>query len=145
MWTITRDMPMRAATVERDALDRVFHALADPTRRAVVQRLGVGPASTTELARPFGMALTSFSQHLDVLEQAGLVHSQKVGRVRTYRLDPTPLEPLADWLAEQKEMWTARLDRLDAFLVADLDVPAPPRVTSRSRRPSSHPSVKETP
>lgn len=135
---------------ERDVLDRVFHALADPTRRAVVQRLGVGPASTTELARPFGMALTSFAQHLQVLEQAGLVRSQKVGRVRTYRLDPAPLEPLAAWLADQEEMWSARLDRLDAFLLADLDVPpadaTPPSPPTATRPTATRPTAdKETP
>ena len=72
-------------------LTRVFHALADPTRRAVLERLSRGPAAMTELARPFPMALPSFSQHLGVLEECGLVRSQKVGRVRTYRLAPEPL------------------------------------------------------
>lgn len=97
-------------------LDDVFHALADPTRRAIIERLGQGPAPTSELARPFAMALPSFTQHLDVLEQCGVVHSRKVGRVRTYRLTAKPLEPAEHWLAAQREQWTQRLDQLDDFL-----------------------------
>lgn len=99
-----------------EGLDLVFHALADPTRRSVVQRLGVGPAATSDLARPFPMALPSFIQHLDVLERSGLVTSRKQGRVRTYELVPTRLSVAQDWLAEQHELWTRRLDQLDEFL-----------------------------
>lgn len=98
------------------ALDEVFKALADPTRLAVVERLGLGPASTTDLARPFAMALPSFTQHLDVLERSGLVSSSKQGRVRTYRLTPAPLEQAGTWLAAQREHWTRRLDQLDHYL-----------------------------
>lgn len=97
-------------------LDRLFHALADPTRRAVVERLGIGPAPTSELARPFPMALPSFLQHLDVLEHAGLVTSEKRGRVRTYRLTPRPLASAQDWLARQRDLWERRLDRFDAYV-----------------------------
>lgn len=97
-------------------LDRVFHALADPTRRAVVERLGRGPVATSELARPFPMALPSFVQHLDVLERSGLVTSQKAGRVRTYSLVPTGLGGAQSWLATQREVWTRRLDQLDDYL-----------------------------
>ena len=97
-------------------LDLVFHALADPTRRAVVERLGEGPAATTELARPFPMALPSFIQHLDVLERSGVVTSRKQGRVRTYELVPTSLGPAQDWLAVQQDVWTRRLDQLDDYL-----------------------------
>jgi DNA-binding transcriptional ArsR family regulator len=97
-------------------LTRVFHALADPTRRAVLERLSRGPAAMTELARPFRMALPSFSQHLGVLEACGLVRSQKVGRVRTYQLTPQPLEAAQDWMAAQRAMWERRLDQLDDFL-----------------------------
>src|SRR5215467_5756459 len=86
-------------------LDRVFRALGDPTRRAVLGRLGVGPAPVSELARPFDMALPSFTQHLDVLERCGLVRSQKVGRVRTYRLVPQPLEAAERWMAQQRALW----------------------------------------
>ena len=95
----------------------VFRALADPTRIAVVERLGVSTASTTELAREFDMALPSFTQHLDVLEQCGIVTSHKQGRVRTYRLTPEPLERAADWLAGQRDHWTRRLDRVDEHLL----------------------------
>jgi DNA-binding transcriptional ArsR family regulator len=101
-------------------LDRVFHALADPTRRAVVERLGGGPAATTELARPFAMALPSFTQHLGVLERSGLVTSHKQGRVRTYGLVRVPLEAAEHWMAVQRRTWERRLDQLDAF-VRDLD------------------------
>ena len=105
------------------ALDDVFKALADPTRLAVVERLGVGPAPTSELARPFEMALPSFSQHLDILERCGLVTSIKQGRVRTYRLTPGPLERAATWLADQREHWTRRLDQLDTHLLTMKEAP----------------------
>ncbi|WP_326563914.1 metalloregulator ArsR/SmtB family transcription factor [Micromonospora peucetia] len=98
------------------ALDDVFQALSDPTRRRVVELLGRGPATTSELARPFDMALPSFTQHLGVLERSGLVTSEKKGRVRTYRLTPEPLAHVDDWLAGQRAVWTRRLDQLDSFL-----------------------------
>jgi DNA-binding transcriptional ArsR family regulator len=94
----------------------VFRALADPTRRRVVERLAISPASTTELARPFAMALPSFTQHLGVLERAGLVKSTKEGRVRTYQLAPATLEVAGGWLADQRHLWERRLDQLDDFL-----------------------------
>jgi DNA-binding transcriptional ArsR family regulator len=97
-------------------LDRVFQALADPTRRTVVERLASGQASTSELARPFAMALPSFTQHLSVLERAGLVKSTKQGRVRTYRLAPDALDIADGWLAAQRRLWERRLDQLDDFL-----------------------------
>jgi len=97
-------------------LDRVFQALADPTRRAVLQRLSLGPAATSELAQPFRMALPSFSQHLDVLENCGLVRSRKTGRVRTYRLAPQPLRAAEHWMARQRAIWERRLDQLDNYL-----------------------------
>ena len=98
----------------RPTLD-TFKALADPTRRAVIERLGSGPASVSELAKPFAMALPSFAQHLSILEQAGLVRSHKQGRVRTYRLEPTPLATAEEWLARQRSIWERRLDRFDAY------------------------------
>ena len=104
---------MPQQTVE---LDRVFKALSDPTRRQVVERLGVGSASTSELAEPFTMALPSFSQHLDVLERAGVVTSTKTGRVRTYELVPAALGVADGWLAEQRRLWERRLDQLDDLL-----------------------------
>ena len=97
-------------------INHVFQALADPTRRAVVERLAQGPASTTELARPFDMALPSFTQHLRMLEQFGLVKSRKSGRVRTYALAPKPLRAAESWMADQRKLWERRLDQLDAYL-----------------------------
>lgn len=100
------------------SLDHVFQALADPTRRAVLARLGEGALSTTELARPFEMALPSFTQHLGMLEKCGLVRSRKDGRVRTYELAPEPLEAAQDWLAQQRAVWARRLDQLDNYLIS---------------------------
>jgi DNA-binding transcriptional ArsR family regulator len=97
-------------------LDDLFQALGDPTRRAVVERLGRGPAATSELARPFDMALPSFTQHLRVLERAGLVTSAKTGRIRTYRLAPEPLESAERWLAGQRRLWEQRLDQFDVYV-----------------------------
>ena len=97
-------------------LNRVFHALADPTRRAVLERLSRGPASMSELAQPFEMALPSFSQHLDVLENCGLVRSRKTGRVRTYELAPQPLKEAEQWMVTQRANWERRLDQLDDYL-----------------------------
>ncbi|MPZ20766.1 MAG: metalloregulator ArsR/SmtB family transcription factor [Luteitalea sp.] len=97
-------------------LSRVFQALTDPTRRAVLERLGSGPAPVSELARPFKMALPSFSQHLHVLESCGLVRSHKTGRVRTYRLVPQPLKRAEQWMARQRAIWERRLDQLDSYL-----------------------------
>jgi DNA-binding transcriptional ArsR family regulator len=97
-------------------LDGIFHALADPTRRAVVERLCLGPASVSELAAPFHMALPSFSQHLDVLEECGLVRSRKAGRIRTCRLVPRPLRAAERWMESQRRHWQRRLDQLDSYL-----------------------------
>jgi DNA-binding transcriptional ArsR family regulator len=97
-------------------LDPVFRALAHPTRRAVVERLGRGPAATTELARPFRVALPSFLEHMEVLETCGLVRSKKSGRVRMWRLAPRSLEAAEGWLAEQRANWERRLDQLDDYL-----------------------------
>jgi DNA-binding transcriptional ArsR family regulator len=98
------------------SLNRVFQALADPTRRAVLERLSSGPASVSELAEPFKMALPSFSQHLDVLENCGLVRSRKTGRVRTYELAPQPLKEAEQWMVTQRANWERRLDQLDHYL-----------------------------
>ncbi len=97
-------------------LDQVFQALADPTRRAVLQRLSDGAASTLELARPFHMALPSFTQHLSMLEKHGLVKSKKTGRVRTYELAPKRLQAAEDWILNRRKLWERRLDQLDAYL-----------------------------
>lgn len=97
-------------------LGPVFHALADPTRRAVIERLAKGPAPVGELAAPFGMALPSFLQHLKVLERSGLVRSEKAGRVRTVHLEAAALAAAQGWLAARKREWERRLDRLETFL-----------------------------
>jgi DNA-binding transcriptional ArsR family regulator len=98
------------------SLDRVFRALADPTRRAVLERLGEGPASVSELAEPFGMALPSFAQHLKVLEDCGLVRSSKAGRVRTCEIAPRPLARAEHWMAGQLALWQRRLDQFDEYV-----------------------------
>ncbi|MEQ8269055.1 MAG: metalloregulator ArsR/SmtB family transcription factor [Parvibaculum sp.] len=104
-------------TNQQIQLDRVFHALGDPTRRAVLKRLSSGPAPVSELARPFKMALPSFTQHLGVLEECGLVRSRKTGRVRTYQLVPKPLKAAERWMVEQRSLWERRLDQLDDYLM----------------------------
>jgi DNA-binding transcriptional ArsR family regulator len=100
-----------------ESLERVFRALGDATRRQVLERLGRGSASMSELAARFRMALPSFVQHMRVLEECGLVRSKKVGRVRTYHLAPHRLREAEDWLARQRVLWERRLDQLDAFLL----------------------------
>ena len=94
----------------------MFYALSDATRRAMLERLVRGPASVTELARPFDMALPSLVQHLGVLEDAGIVTSTKVGRVRTYQLAPEALTPAAQWIGRQRLPAERRLDRLGQLL-----------------------------
>src|SRR5262245_37974965 len=94
-------------------LNSLFKALADPTRRAVVERLVAGPASMTELNRPFGMALPSFAQHMELLEASGWVSSKKQGRTRTYELDYQALKAAEGWLDRQKAHWEKRLNQLD--------------------------------
>ena len=97
-------------------LDLAFAALANPTRRAVIERLRRGPATVSELAEPFRMALPSFLQHLRVLEAGGLVRSRKRGRVRTVRLVPGELRHAAGSLEKQREVWEQRLDQLDSYV-----------------------------
>lgn len=103
---------------QQPSLDRVFQALADPTRRAVLQRLSGGVAPVSELAAPFAMALPSFLQHLKVLEACGLVRSTKTGRVRTYQIAPEPLAAAERWMTDQRALWQRRLDQLDRYLSA---------------------------
>jgi len=97
-------------------LDKTFAALADPTRRALVERLVQGPATVSELARPLPMSLPAAMLHLKVLEESGLVTSQKVGRVRTCRIDPKMLSQAEQWVADRRRMWERNLDRLGAWL-----------------------------
>jgi DNA-binding transcriptional ArsR family regulator len=97
-------------------LDDVFAALADPTRRAVVHRLGRSPASVGELARSASMTLPSFMKHVHTLERCGLIHTAKSGRVRTCTLDRARLGLVDGWLAEQRAVWEGRTDRLESFV-----------------------------
>lgn len=101
-----------------DRLDRVFMALSDPTRRAVIGRLGRGPASVGELAQPFDIALPSFMKHLRMLEACGLIETRKQGRVRTCALDRARFAMIEGWLAAQREIWESRSDRMEAFVMA---------------------------
>lgn len=103
---------------QAEKLNDVFRALADPTRRAILERLGRGPAGTSALAQRFDMALPSFSQHLDVLEQCGLVSSSKLGRIRMYKLAPQPLKAAEQWLQKQRQAWNCRFDQLDRHLTS---------------------------
>jgi DNA-binding transcriptional ArsR family regulator len=96
--------------------DRIFQALADPSRRVIVERLSHGSASVSELARPLPMSLPAVVQHLQVLETSGLVHSEKVGRVRTCRLEPAALQPVEQWVNARRSTWERRLDRLGDYL-----------------------------
>jgi DNA-binding transcriptional ArsR family regulator len=105
------------------SLDLVFHALADPGRRLMVERLSRGPASVSELAKPLTMSLPAVVQHLQVLEGSGLVISEKVGRVRTCRLNPLALRTAEEWIVERRAGWERRLDRLGDFLAANPDEP----------------------
>jgi len=96
--------------------DRVFQALADPSRRVIVERLSRGEASVSELARPLPMSLPAVVQHLQVLETSGLVRSEKVGRVRTCRLEPAGLNVASQWIADRRALWERRFDRLGEVL-----------------------------
>ncbi len=119
-------------------LDLAFQALADPTRRVMVERLSQGPASVSELARPLDMTLSAVVQHLAVLEASGLVRSQKIGRVRTCRIEPQTFTAAERWLSERRASWERRFDRLGAFLAETEtetdDAPAPPAAAPGVRR-----------
>jgi DNA-binding transcriptional ArsR family regulator len=128
MGPILRQMPQYSPLVA------IFRALSDATRLAVVERLSVGPASASELARPFDMALPSFMQHLGVLERAGLVTSHKSGRTRTYQLSPAALHSASDWLSTFRNHWDRRLDQLDHLLAAT--PPTTPTTTTTTQEPS---------
>lgn len=97
-------------------LDKTFAALADPARRAMVDRLAAGPATVSELAKPLPMSLPAVLLHLKVLEDCGLVTSQKLGRVRTCRIAPQMLSQVEQWVAQRRQMWERNLDRLGAYL-----------------------------
>jgi DNA-binding transcriptional ArsR family regulator len=104
-------------------LDLIFHALADPARRIMVERLSKGPASVSELAEPLAMSLPAVIQHLQVLEASGLVHSEKVGRVRTCRIEPAVLRTTEQWITERRTSWEHHLDQLGDYLAEHPDEP----------------------
>jgi len=104
-------MHMQQATI-----DRVFHALGDPTRRAIVEKLSEGPISVSHLARPLEITLAAVVQHLQILEKSGLIHTEKVGRVRTCRIEPKGLSVAEQWIEDRRSLWQKRLDRLGDLL-----------------------------
>lgn len=106
-------MPMPKTKIN---IDSVFHALGDPTRRAILRRLGRGPLSVSRLASPLDITLTAVVQHLQVLEESGLVHTEKLGRVRTCRIEPAGFTALEQWIRDQRSMRERRLDRLGDLL-----------------------------
>jgi DNA-binding transcriptional ArsR family regulator len=97
-------------------IDRVFHALGDPTRRAILDRLSERPHSVSGLATPLDITLTAVAQHLQVLEESGLVHTEKIGRVRTCRIETAGFAVVEQWIAEHRTIWERRLDRLGDLL-----------------------------
>ena len=100
-----------------ERLNGIFHALSDPTRRAVLSRLGRGPAAISELAEPFDMALPSFMKHVQMLEDSGLIRTRKEGRVRTCAIETKSFAMVESWLAAQKTIWERRTDRLEKFVM----------------------------
>jgi len=112
-----------------DSIDRVFHALADPSRRVIVEQLSRGPASVSELARPLPMSLPAVVQHIQVLETSGLVRSEKVGRVRTCEIVPAALRPVEQWISARRANWERRVHRLGDYLAEGDD--ESPRAATR--------------
>jgi DNA-binding transcriptional ArsR family regulator len=108
---ILKQIPNQSAT-----LDRVFHALSDPSRRGMVERLSRGPASVSELARPLAMSLPAVLQHLQVLEASGLVRTEKIGRTRSCTIEPGALTLAEQWIGARRTLWERRLDRLGEYL-----------------------------
>ena len=106
------------AIADPQQLDQAFHALADSNRRAIVARLTHGAASVSELAAPLGVSLPTVLQHLDVLQRSGLVRSEKIGRVRTCRLEADPMRAVEHWIAEHRTVWERKFDRLGNVLDA---------------------------
>ena len=126
---------------QADPLDRVFQALADPSRRLMVERLSRGPASVSELARPLSMSLAAVVQHVQVLEACGLVRSEKVGRVRTCQIAPATLHSAERWIAERRSTWERRLDALGEYLAEHPDPagPAAPAAPGPTHPDQAHP------
>jgi DNA-binding transcriptional ArsR family regulator len=98
-------------------INRVFHALGDPTRRAILDRLSAGPASVSALAGPLAITLTAVAQHLEILEASGLARTEKIGRVRTCQIQSAGFDALERWIADHRTLWEKRLDRLGQFLI----------------------------
>jgi DNA-binding transcriptional ArsR family regulator len=120
--------------IQHSALDAVFHALSDPTRRAIVERLVKGSASISELARPFPVSLAAIGQHVQVLEDAGVVHSMKVGRVRTVEVTPKALATAERWFTSHRARWEQRFDRLGTVLDMSDDEDTDPPVAPQPKR-----------
>ncbi len=120
------------------SLDRVFHALTDPSRRSMIERLSLGPATVSELAEPLDMSLAAVMQHLRLLEESGMVQSEKVGRVRTCRLDAASLSNAERWISDRRALWRQNLDRLGDFLeeqAAEEGRAAPASPRARKKKP----------
>ncbi|HEY9314053.1 metalloregulator ArsR/SmtB family transcription factor [Williamsia sp.] len=124
------------AQYQRD-LNSIFQALADPTRRAVLGRLGQGPAGITELAEPFDMALPSFMKHIRLLEASGWIRTHKAGRVRTCVIEKKQFAVAESWLAEQRAVWEGRTDRLEDFVMSDQDLTSNPNVPFDNKETAS--------
>ena len=105
-------------------IDRMFQALADPARRLMMERLSRGPASVSELAEPFDMSLSAVAQHIRQLQASGLIASEKIGRVRTCRIEPKALRTVEQWIAERRTVWERRFDRLGDFLAEQSEIKA---------------------
>ncbi len=123
-------VPIVKSMLNNAAVDRVFHALGEPVRRALVERLSAGPMSVSDFAQPFGVTLAAIVQHLQVLEESGIVRSEKVGRVRTCRLNPEGLRLAERWISERRALWERRFDRLGELLEEEDDAPK----TDKTRR-----------
>jgi DNA-binding transcriptional ArsR family regulator len=127
----------QGGVLEPAPVDRVFHALAEPSRRLLVERLSRGPASVSELARPLEITLAAVVQHVQVLEECGVIRSEKVGRVRTCRLEPAGLDLVERWVAERRSLWERRFDRLGEILAAG---ERPGSAAANRRAPAGVPS-----
>jgi DNA-binding transcriptional ArsR family regulator len=123
---------------QSESLDLVFQALADPTRRSIVERLTRGPASVSELTQPLTMSMPAVMQHLRVLQDSGLVRSSKTGRVRTCEIEPTVLSTAEHWIGDRRSLWERRLSRLGDFLDETAE-PLPGGLPDQPRTPRSTP------
>jgi len=114
-------------------IDRVFHALDDPTRRALIEKISEGPISVSQLAEPLHITLAAVVQHLQILEESGLVHTEKIGRIRTCRIEPQGLSVVEQWIADRRSLWERRFDRLGELL-AEEDVAEDERSKREKKR-----------